>query len=65
MDVEIGEVVTTVKAIDGSALLTRDVLQQIVNAVVRAVKDGQAHDERVRLERRVTGGVADERDMED
>ena len=29
MDVEIGEVVTTVKAIDGSALLTPDVLQPI------------------------------------
>jgi hypothetical protein len=65
MDVEIGEVVTTVEAIDGSALLTRDVLQQIVNAVVRAVKDDQAHDERIRLERRITGGVAEERDMED
>ncbi len=65
MDVEIGEVVTTVKAIDGSALLTPDVLQQIVNAVLRAVQDDRAHDDRVRAERRVTGGVAEERDMED
>jgi hypothetical protein len=65
MDVEIGEVVTTVKAIDGNALLTPEILQQIVNAVRRAVQDDAAHDERVRAERRVTGGVAEERDMED
>jgi hypothetical protein len=39
MDVEIGEVVTTVKAIDGNALLTPEILQQIVNAVRRAVQD--------------------------
>ena len=65
MDVEIGEVVTTVKAIDGSALLTPDVLQQIVNAVLRAVQDEWAHEERLRIERRITGGVAAEREMED
>lgn len=65
MDVEIGEVVTTVRAIDGSALLTTEVLQQIVNAVLRAVHDDLAHDERVRAERRVTGGVAEEQDTED
>ena len=65
MDVEIGEVVTTVKAIDGSALLTPDVLQPIVNAVLRAVQDEWAHEERLRIERRITGGVAAEREMED
>ena len=65
MDVEIGEVVTTVRAIDASALLTPEVLHQIVNVVLRAVRDDHAHDERVRVERRVTGGVAEERDMED
>lgn len=65
MDVEIGEVVTTVRAIDGGALLSPEVLQQIVNVVLRAVRDDLAHDERVRVERRVTGGVFEERDMED
>jgi len=65
MDVEIGEVVTTVRAVDASALLTPEVIQQIVNVVLRAVRDDLAHDERVRVERRVTGGVAEERDMED
>ena len=65
MNVEIAEVVTTVTAIDGSALLTPEVLQQIVDVVLRAVRDDRAHEARLRLERRVTGGVAAERDMED
>lgn len=65
MHVEIGEVVTTVTAVDGSALLTPEVLQQIVDVVLRAVQEEWAHEERLRVERRVTGGVAAERDMED
>jgi hypothetical protein len=65
MDVEIGEVVTTIKAVDGSALASPDVMRQIVKAVLRGVEDQQAHAGRVRAERRVTGGVAEERDQED
>lgn len=65
MDVEIGEVVATVKAVDGSALAAPDVLRQIVKAVLTASEDKQAHEARVRAERRVTGGVAEERDAED
>lgn len=65
MNVEIGEVVTTVRAFDGTALLTPEVLQQIVNAVLRAVQDDFAHEERLRAERRITGGVSEERDLED
>ena len=65
MRIEIGEVVTTVTAVDVSALLTPDVLQQIVDVVLRAVHEERAHEERLRVERRVTGGVAAERDMED
>lgn len=65
MDVEIGEVVATVKAMDGSALASPDVLKQIVKAAVRAVEEQDAHAGRVRAERKVTGGVAQERDAED
>ena len=64
MNVEIGEVVATVKAVDGSSLLTPDVMKQIVKAVLRAVQDDQSHRDRTGAERRVTGGVADERDQE-
>ena len=65
MDVEIGEVVTTVKAVDGSTLASPEVMRQIVKAVLRAVQDQEAHAGRVRAERRVTGGVSQERDAEE
>jgi len=65
MDVEIGEVLATVKAADATALLSPDVLRQIVQAVLRAVEDREAHERRVRAERRVSGGVAMERDEEE
>jgi len=64
MDVEIGEVVATVKAVDGNTLVTPDVMRQIVRAVLRAVEEHQSHQARVGAERRVTGGVAAERDAE-
>lgn len=65
MDVQIGEVTATVSAVDGSALLSPEVLKQIVKVVMRAVEDREAHTERLRAERRVTGGVAQERDSEE
>jgi hypothetical protein len=65
VDVEIGEVVTTVKAVDAGTLTSPDVIRQIVSAVLRAVEEKQAHTDRVRAERRVTGGVSEERDAEE
>ena len=65
MDVQIGEVVATVRAVDGSALLSPEVLKQIVKVVMRAVEEHEAHTDRVRAERRVTGGVSQERDTEE
>jgi len=64
MDVEIGEVAATVRAVDGSALLSPEVMKQILKAVMRAVDEREAHAARVSAERRVTGGVAQERDAE-
>lgn len=65
MDVMISEVTATVRAVDGSALLSPEVLKQIVAVVMRAVEDREAHGERVRAERRVTGGVSQERDSQE
>jgi hypothetical protein len=65
MDVEIGEVTATVRMVDGGTLMSPDVMRQLVAAVLRAVEDREAHTERVRAERRVTGGVAQERDAEE
>ena len=65
MDVQIGEVTATVRAVDGSALLSPEVLKQIVKVVMRAVEDHESHAERLRAERRVTGGVSQERDAQE
>jgi len=65
MDVEIGEVVATVKAVDGGSLTSPEVMRQIVAAVLRAVDEREGHGARVRAERRVSGGVAEERDAEE
>lgn len=62
MPVEIGEVTSTVRAVDGDALLSPRVLQRIVAAVTRAMADGEAHDRRAKAERAITDGVSAERD---
>jgi len=64
MQVEIGEVSSTVRTVDSEALLSPRVLEQIVAAVVRAIRDGDEHDRRAGAERRITGGVSAERDDE-
>jgi hypothetical protein len=60
MDVEIGEVKSTVRAVDGNSMLSPRVMEQIVSAVLRAVRDESDHSKRVRAERRVTNGVSHE-----
>lgn len=62
MDVEIGEIVTTIRATDAQALVSPHVLRRIVEAVTAAVEAKGEHDKRVSKERRITGGVAQERD---
>jgi hypothetical protein len=64
MPIEIGEVSSTVRTLDGEAMLSPRVMERIVAAVVRALKDGDAREQRAQAERRVTGGVSDERETE-
>jgi len=64
MDVEIGQLTSTVRAVDGQALLTPRVMQAIVRTVTEATKDNEAREQRAEAERRVTGGVSQERDEE-
>ncbi len=47
MDVRIDEMHTRIDAVDGDSLLTQQVLERIVRAVIRAMADGQ-RDERSR-----------------
>jgi len=65
MDVEINEVVSTVRAVDGQALLSPQLLRRLVEAMMQAVKDHHEHEKRTQKENRVTGGVSAERDQEE
>jgi len=64
MQVSIDEVASTVRAVDGDALLAPRTLQSIVAAVLQAFQDAEAHRMRVSAETRVTDGVGRERKEE-
>ena len=65
MPVNIQEIVTTVRAVDGDALVSPQVLARIVEAVLEAVEARERHEKRTRAETRVTAGVAFEPGEED
>ena len=60
MDVQIGDVTSTVRAVDSDSLLAPQTMEKIVRVVLQAVRDQEAHGKRVRAEQRVTGGVSQE-----
>jgi len=60
MDVEINEMQSNVRAIDGDSLLSPQTLQKIINVVLAAMREENAHGERVSAEQRITGGVTKE-----
>lgn len=62
MDIHIGEVVSNMRAVDGDALLSPQTLEKIVEAVLQAVREQEAHRARVEAERRITGGVREEQE---
>ncbi len=64
MDVQIDELTSTVRAVDSHALLSPALIERLVAAVAAAIKERDEHDKRAHAERRVTGGVSDERDEE-
>jgi hypothetical protein len=57
MEVEIGDLESTVRAVDGDMLLSPSTLEQIVRLVLQAVDDRDAHRSRVRDEVRVSTGI--------
>jgi hypothetical protein len=65
MDVTIGEVSSTVWAVDGDSILSARAMDQIVRAVLRAVRAEREHDQRVRAEKRITSGVSHEQAEEE
>lgn len=60
MEVNIGDLVSTVRAVDGDALLAPQTLQKILRLVLEAVQQQEGHRMRVQAEQRVTGGVREE-----
>jgi hypothetical protein len=65
MQVQINDLMSTVRAVDGDSLLAPQTMEKIVRVVLQAVNDQQAHAGRVHAETRVTGGVAYEMEEED
>jgi hypothetical protein len=57
MEVEIGDLNSTVRAIDSDALLSPSTLERIVRIVLQAVDDRDAHRWRVREEQRISTGI--------
>jgi hypothetical protein len=55
MDVNIGEIVSTVHAVDDQTLLTPEAMERIVAAVLRAVRQDEQHRQRIQDERRIAG----------
>jgi hypothetical protein len=64
MEVNIQDVVSTVRTVDGDALLAPRTLRTIVQTVLRAIEEREMHRERVRAEQRVSGGVREELEEE-
>jgi hypothetical protein len=60
MEVHIEEVQSTVQAVDGASVLAPQTLQKIVDVVMRAVEEREAHRDRVKAEQGI--GVAGDAD---
>jgi hypothetical protein len=64
MEVQIGDLTSTVRAVDGDSLLAPKTMEKIVRAVLQAVRDQEEHRKRTRAEQLVTGGVSKELEEE-
>ena len=64
MEVNIEEIVSTVHAVDSNSLLDPNTLRSIVSAVMKAVAEKDAHEQRVRAEQRISAGVRAELEEE-
>ena len=57
MDIHIGEMNSTVRATDTQALLSPQLLNQIVKVVLERLREEQAHEQRVANERSIRSSV--------
>ncbi|BAH40480.1 MAG TPA: hypothetical protein DGD08_04690 [Gemmatimonas aurantiaca] len=56
MDIEIGTIESTVRAVDGAALVDPRVKKQLFAEFMAQVRAADAHTQRVRAERDISGG---------
>jgi hypothetical protein len=59
VEVNINEVQSNVRAVDGDAALSPQTMQKILAVVMRAVEEREAHRDRVKSEQKVGGGGDD------
>ncbi len=59
MDIQIGEMNTTVRAMDSQALLNPQVMEQIIRAALQQMRQERDHDTRVQRERQLDPGVSE------
>lgn len=64
MDVHINEVASTVRAVDGDALLSPQTMNKIIQLVLQAVQERDEHRKRVSAEQRIGRGDAMDHDRE-
>ena len=64
MQVHINEIASTVRTVEGSAVLPPAQMQEIIRLVLKAIEERDAHNQRVNAERKVTSGVRDEMEGE-
>ncbi len=57
MEVEIGDLKSTVRAVEGEALLSPSTLECIVRVVLQAIEERESHRARVRDEERISTGI--------
>jgi len=64
MEVNIENLVSTVRAVDGDSLLAPKTMEKILRAVMEAINLREEHQRRANAERKVTGGVQAEQEEE-
>lgn len=60
MQVQIEELSSTIRAVDGESILTPQIMERILRAVMAAVDERERRQQRVRAEQRVTAGISEE-----
>jgi len=60
MEVQINEIVGSIRTVDQQQLLSPKLLQRLVHEIMRAIEERDAHKRRIKDERKITSGVRDE-----